>query len=141
MPPQIKLKLLRLILLFSGFAWAVSVAGVFLPWKDAASLLEGLGAKSIEYDPMLDYWLRMASGAFTLVGLVFIALAWNPRRWAIMIPFFGWIMVLEGVILLCHGWRLHLPLFPFMADVSACLFAGIGILWLKNEALNPTPES
>jgi hypothetical protein len=141
MAPKTKLKVLRWLLLFSGFAWTVSVFGVFLPWSSAVELLQGLGAKSIAYDPMLDYWLRMASGAFTLVGLVYFALAWNPRRWAIMLPFFGWIMVLEGMILLYHGWRLHLPPFPFTADVSACLFAGIGILWLKNVASKPASES
>jgi hypothetical protein len=62
------LRLLRLFLGFSAFAWGVSVVGVFVSWSAAADALQGLGAQPIAYDRMLDYWLRMAAGAFALVG-------------------------------------------------------------------------
>ena len=77
---------------------------------------------------MLDYWLRMASGAFGLVGFLFLLLAIRPVHYANIIPWFGWLMVCEGVILLFHGLRLHLPPFPFYADTAACFIGGIGIL-------------
>jgi len=61
------LRLLRLFLGFSAFAWGVSVVGVVVSWSTAAEALQGLGAQPIAYDRMLDYWLRMASGALALV--------------------------------------------------------------------------
>ena len=86
---------------------------------------------------MLNYWLRMAAGAFTLVGCVFFAMAWKPQRYAAVLPLFGWLMLLEGIILLISGLSLKLPPFPFTADTSFCLLAGAAILWLK-DTLRPT---
>jgi len=123
-----QLRLLRLFLGFSAFAWGISAVGVFASWAEADRLLEGLGAKPIPYDPMLDYWLRMAAGAFALVGAWYLLLAIWPQKFRVAIPWFGFLMVLEGVILLVHGLRLSLPPFPFYGDVSACFVGGAGIL-------------
>ncbi|HEX7859936.1 MAG TPA: hypothetical protein VF773_06410 [Verrucomicrobiae bacterium] len=62
------LRLLRLFLGFAAVAWGVSIGGVFMSWSAAAGALQGLGAQPIAYDRMLDYWLRMAAGAFALLG-------------------------------------------------------------------------
>lgn len=107
-----------------------------MKWETAAGALQGMGAKPISYDPMLDYWLRMASGAFTLVGSGYFLLAIYPRKFSAMLPWFGWIMVVEGIILLTHGLRLGLPPFPFVGDVSASFAGGLGILALKKSALS-----
>ena len=74
------LRILRILLGFAALAWGVSLVGVFLSWPAAAGALEGLGAKPITYDPMLDYWLRMASGAFALIGCWYLVLMIWPRR-------------------------------------------------------------
>ena len=122
------------MLVFSAFVWGVSAFGVFLKWEAAAGALQGMGAKPIAYDPMLDYWLRMASGAFALVGTGYLLLAISPRKYAVMLAWFGWIMIAEGMILLTHGLRLGLNPFPFIGDVSASFAGGLGILLLKNSA-------
>jgi hypothetical protein len=70
------LRLLRLFLGFAAFAWGISVVGVFLSWSAAAEALQGLGAQPIVYDRMLDYWLRMAAGAFALVGCCHPVVRW-----------------------------------------------------------------
>ncbi len=135
MSPALKLRLLRVALVFSALVWGVSAFGVFLKWEAAAAALQGMGAKPIAYDPMLDYWLRMASGAFALVGTGFLLLAIFPRKYAVMLPWFGWIMIVEGVILLTHGLRLGLGPFPFVGDVLASFAGGIGILTLRKSVL------
>ena len=93
-----------------------------------------MGAKPIAYDPMLDYWLRMICGAFTLVGIWYLAMALWPQKFAVAIPFFGWLMIIEGVILLVHGLRLGLPPLPFYGDVAACLIGGAGIVLFARHA-------
>ena len=135
MSPALKLRLLRVALVFSALVWGVSAFGVFLKWEAAAAALQGMGAKPIAYDHMLDYWLRMASGAFALVGTGFLLLAIFPRKYAVMLPWFGWIMIVEGVILLTHGLRLGLGPFPFVGDVLASFAGGIGILTLRKSVL------
>jgi hypothetical protein len=128
------IRLLRLFLVFAAIGWGVTVVGVFTTWPQVNSIAQGLGAKPIVYDPMLDYWLRMVSGAFALVGLWYLALALWPRKFAVAIPWFGWVMVLEGVVLLVHGLRLGLPPFPFWADVAASFICGAGILSFAGAA-------
>jgi hypothetical protein len=132
-----QLRLLRLFLGFSAIAWCVSAVGVFVSWSEAEKLLEGLGAKPIPYDPMLDYWLRMAAGAFALVGVWYLALTIWPRKFYAAIPWFGVLMLVEGLILFVHGLRLSLPPFPFYGDVSACFIAGSGILFFSRFAKEP----
>lgn len=130
-----KLRLLRLLLLTSAFAWAVSVVAVMLPWPMAMTALQGLGAGNIPADPMLDYWLRMAAGAFTGVGVFFLILAIHPARYANVIGLAGGLMFVEGLVLLVHGIRLGLPPFPFYADTACCLLVGGGIWVLRKASL------
>lgn len=128
-----QIRLLRLVLGFSAFAWGISAVGVFVSWPEAEKLLEGLGAKPIAYDPMLDYWLRMAAGAFALVCAWYLIMTFWPKKFCAAIPWFGALMLIEGLILLVHGLRLSLPPFPFYGDVSACFFAGSGILFFSRN--------
>ena len=108
--------------------------GVFASWPQLAEMLQGLGAKPIAYDPMLDYWLRMAAGAFALIGGWYLVLMLWPQKFHAAIPWFGALMLVEGVILLVHGLRLGLGPFPFYGDVSACFLGGAGILLLARHA-------
>jgi hypothetical protein len=133
-----RLRLLRLFLGFAAFAWGISVVGVFMSWSVAEHALEGLGAQPIAYDRMLDYWLRMASGAFALIGAWYLILMIWPHKFHAAIPWFGGLMLIEGVILLVHGLRLSLPPFPFYGDTSACFIGGSAILYLSRSA-KPRP--
>jgi hypothetical protein len=128
------LRLLRLFLGFAALAWGVSMVGVFLSWSAAEEALRGLGAQPIAYDPMLDYWLRMAAGAFGLIGCWYLILMIWPQKFCAAIPWFGGLMLVEGVILLVHGLRLSLPPFPFYGDTSASFVGGGAILYLSRYA-------
>lgn len=134
MKDQRQLLYLRVFLGFAAFGWGISVVGVFVSWPEASQLLQGLGAKPITYDPMLDYWLRMTSGAFALVGVWYLVMMIWPKKFSAAIPWFGALMIAEGIILLAHGLRLSLSPFPFYGDVSACFADGFGILYLSRFA-------
>ncbi len=129
-----QLRLLRIFLGFAAFAWGISIVGVFLSWPEATRALQGLGAQPIPYDSMLDYWLRMAAGAFGLVGCWYSVLMIWPRKFHTAIPWFGGLMLVEGIILLVHGLRLSLPPFPFYGDTTACFVGGGAILYLSRSA-------
>jgi hypothetical protein len=129
-----QLRLLRLFLGFAAFAWGISIVGVFVSWPQAVEMLQGFGAQPVAYDPMLDYWLRMAAGAFALIGCWYLLLMLYPQKFHAAIPWFGGLMLSEGVILLVHGLRLSLPPFPFYADTAACLLCGGAILYLSRYA-------
>ncbi len=77
---------------------------------------------------MLEYWFRMTAGAFSGIGILFLALAIFPEKLKPLIPFAGIFMVLEGIVLFSYGLKLGLPRFPFYSDTSACILLGVGIL-------------
>jgi hypothetical protein len=136
-----KLRFLRIILGFAGLVWIASCCGSFIRWPVAEVALEGLGAQPIGYDRTLDYWLRMAAGAFTLIGCWFLALAIWPIRFRAAIPWFGTFMLLEGIILLVHGLSLSLPPFPFYADSGVCLLPGCAMVVLSKLASADEPPA
>ena len=127
-------RLLKLLLAVAVFGWGISILGVVLPWSVATTGLSGLGAGPIPDDPMLNYWLRMAGGGFTMVGAVFAAILLAPKKYAILIPLMAWLSIAEGAILLVSGLRLGLPPFPFWGDTGFCLSIGIGLLLVHPRA-------
>lgn len=131
-----KMRLLRTLLAFAGLTWGASVFGVVMSWSAAETALQGLGAQAITYDRMLDYWLRMAAGAFTLIGCWYLVLAIWPMKFRAAIPWFGALMLVEGIILTVHGLRLGLPPLPFYADSGACLLLGGAIVALSKCAFH-----
>jgi len=122
------LKPLRVFLGLASVTWGAAVPGVFLSWSVAAAAMEGFGAGPVEYDKMLDYWFRMASGAFGLIGCLYLLPTIRPRRFREFIPWLGMLALVEGVVLIVHGIRLGLRPWPFYGDVAACLVSGGGIL-------------
>lgn len=124
---------LRLFLGLAALTWGVASLGIFMRWPAITSIMQGLGAKPMPYDPMIDYWLRMTAGAFTLIGLLHLLLLLQPRKYWDIIPWFGLLLFLEGVVLLVHGLRLSLPPLPFYADTAACLVGGAGIMWFSRR--------
>ena len=132
-PLLTKYKLLRLLLLSAGLGWGLTIAGAFLPWEWATSHLEVFGgAEEIPDDVMLNYWMRMAAGAFGIVGFFFLLAAWKPYEYKNIIGILAYASLFEGAILVFYGLKLGLPLFPFGPDVAIALVPGIGILFLKH---------
>lgn len=127
-------KLLKLILLTASAGWGISILVVLLPWSIVTAGLNGLGAGAIPNDPMLDYWMRMAGGGFTMVGAIFAAVLINPGKYSALLPLLAYLSIAEGIILLVSGLRLGLPPFPFWGDTGFCIGVGIGILLVYPKA-------
>jgi len=118
----------------AAIGWIVCLYGVFASWPAVTEALVDFGAHPISYDPMLEYWFRMFSGAFGLVGVWYGMLMIWPTKFAVAIPWFGALMLVEGVILLVYGIKLSLPPFPFYGDTLACFVVGGGILYFARAA-------
>ena len=71
---------LRLGLFISTFGWGISFFFTFEPWDQAVARLYEMGATPIEYQPLLGYWLKMASAVFGFLGVVSaICFLWPDR--------------------------------------------------------------
>jgi len=124
--------LLRIFLIYSAIGWGICIVGIFISSDFAFDLLKyfgGIDPVALKADIMYDYWFRMASSAFGLVGIFYLILAIKPEKYAVAIPLAGWFMLIEGIILLIHGLRLGLPSTPLLGDVGFCIVGGLGILF------------
>ena len=133
---SLRFLLLRLFLGYSALGWGICVAAIVVPAETAFALLteiSGVDTAAMAAEPMFDYWLRMAAGAFALVGAGYLGLAVWPRKFHQVLPFAGGFMVAEGLILAAHGLRLGLGPAPFYGDVAFCLAGGIGILMYDGQ--------
>ncbi|MBK1884055.1 hypothetical protein JIN85_16670 [Luteolibacter pohnpeiensis] len=126
---------LRLGLLLSAVGWGISFTFLFASWESCAEQLMGMGANFIEYDPMLDYWLRMTAAAFGGIGIASaIACIW-PDSFkgliVLLVPFHLFVgVILVGAAKVNH---LQSDMHPtFIADITFCfsvaLLIGVPLL-------------
>ena len=125
----------RIFLLAGAIGWGVSILGVLLPWSVMDIILQNMGAAAPITDVQVQYWFRMATGAWSIIGLLYLIVLLKPQKYGNLIPLLAWGTLFEGIVLLIHGLYLNLPLFPFAGDVGFCLIVGGGLL-LSNRG-NP----
>ena len=118
----------RIFLLAGAIGWGVSILGVLLPWSVMDVILQNMGAAAPVTDLQIQYWFRMATGAWSIIGFLYLIVLLKPQKYNNLIPLLGWGTVFEGIVLLIHGLYLNLPLFPFAGDVGFCLIVGGGLL-------------
>ena len=123
----------RIFLLAGAIGWGISVFGVLLPWSVMDIVLQNMGASAPITNVQVQYWFRMATGAWSIIGFLYLMVLLKPQKYNNLIPLLAWGTVFEGVVLLIHGLYLNLPLFPFYGDVGFCLIVGGGLL-LSNNA-------
>ena len=125
----------RIFLLAGAIGWGVSILGVLLPWSVMDIVLQNMGAASPITDEQVQYWFRMATGAWSIIGFLYLIVLLKPQKYNNLIPLLAWGTLFEGIVLLGHGLYLNLPIFPFAGDVGFCLIVGGGLL-LSNRG-NP----
>ena len=123
----------RIFLLAGAIGWGISILGVLLPWSVMDIVLQNMGAASPITDVQVQYWFRMATGAWSIIGFLYLIVLLKPQKYNNLIPLLGWGTVFEGIVLLIHGLYLNLPIFPFAGDVGFCLIVGGGLL-LTNKS-------
>ena len=118
----------RIFLLAGAIGWGISILGVLLPWSVMDIVLQNMGAAAPITDVQVQYWFRMATGAWSIIGFLYLMVLLKPQKYNNLIPLLAWGTLFEGIVLLIHGLYLNLPLFPFAGDVGFCLIVGGGLL-------------
>jgi hypothetical protein len=118
---------LRIGLLVSAIGWGISFYFTFASWSAATGQLYGMGAGPISYQPLLDYWLRMASSVFGCIGAGSAIACVQPQIFASFIRLLGPFHFVIGTTLSIAAYanRLTPPLHPtFVPDIVFCFLAG-----------------
>ena len=119
----------RIFLLAGAIGWGVAVLGVFLPWHVMNDILQNMGAAAPVDDPMIRYWFRMATGAWSMIGFFYLMALLFPRKYDDLVHLLAVGTLFEGAVLLLHGITANIPLFPFAGDAGFCLIVGGGLLF------------
>ncbi|BCU76945.1 hypothetical protein [Luteolibacter sp. LG18] len=122
------LRILRLGLLFSACGWGISFWFTFVPWDEAADQLQGMGARPLRYDPILDYWLKMASSAFGCIGVASALACWRPGAFAGLVKLLPGFHLFVGTTLLVSSRLNHLNPHrhqTFIADITFCFVTAV----------------
>lgn len=125
------LRTLQLGLLLGSIGWGISFFFTFASWETAADQLFLMGAGRMDYHPLLDYWLRMASAAFGCIGIASaLACVW-PRSFPGMVVLLGIFHLFMGCVLAVSAAlnKLDPEMHPtFQADITFCFVTAILIL-------------
>ena len=125
---RIWLTTLRLGLLLSACGWGISFFFTFASWGVATEQLQDMGANEIPYDPLLDYWLRMASSAFGCIGIGCALACLRPTGFFGLIRLLGPFHLIVGTTLAIAAYHNQLTpkLHPtFIPDIVFCFVSGI----------------
>ena len=127
-PSRPWLNTLRLGLLTSTIGWGISWSFTFASWRAASAQLYLMGAGTIEYRPLLDYWLRMASSVFGCIGIASLLACARPHAFISLIRLLGPFHLIIGTTLAVAAWNndLNMKEHPtFVPDVCFCFLTGI----------------
>lgn len=123
LPTRGWLQILRLGLFISTFGWGISFFFTIESWSDAVNRLYSMGASEIAYQPLLAYWLKMASAVFGCIGVVSaLAFLW-PQRFVSVIHVLAPFHLIVGTTLVIAAYSNHLSpnLHPtFVWDIMFC---------------------
>jgi len=117
------LRMLRLGLLLSSIGWGISFVFTFSPWGSASDHLYLMGAERIPYQPLLDYWLKMASATFGCIGIASALACIRPGSFEGMVILLGPFHGLIGTVLTISAVanELRTDRHPtFIADITFC---------------------
>jgi hypothetical protein len=125
------LRTLQLGLLLSSIGWGISFIFTFSSWDSASDQLYLMGAAKIDYQPLMDYWLRMASAAFGCIGIASALACVRPMCFQGLILLLGPFHVFMGIVLAAAAVSndLNTESHPtFVADITFCFVTSILII-------------
>ena len=123
----------RIFLLAGALGWGISILGVLLPWSVMDVILQNMGATAPVADLQIQYWFRMATAGWSIIGFLYLMVLLKPQKYNNLIPLLAYGTLFEGIVLLIHGLYLNLPIFPFVGDVGFCLVVGGGLLLTNRD--------
>ena len=127
--------LLRICLFAVAFAGIMVLPTLFFTWPDNAA-----GARiflcihdlpSSMPTRLVEYWVYMFFGLNVAVGVIFLVAGLYPRQYRQLITVLAYILILSGLMVMFHAWRLQLALNPYIFDLICCWVFGPLILYFN----------
>lgn len=122
------LRMLKAGLFLSAFGWGLSFVFTIEPWDHAILRLYRMGADHIAYQPLLAYWLKMASAVFGCLGVASAVCFMRTERMIEVIRLLVPLHLIVGITLISSAVSNKLdPAIhkSFVADISFCFAVAV----------------
>jgi hypothetical protein len=117
----------------AGIVCLLAVLGLVLPFSKFQALARMVTDEPLPDVPAFVYAMRVTSATYVAIGIFFLILARDPRRYAAMVPLAGWGAVFVGVTCGLSGLLMHMPAGWFLGDSLVCSLFGalVLVLWQR----------
>ena len=126
---------LRICLFAVAFAGIMVLPSLFFTWPDNAA---GARIYLHIYDlppsmptRLVEYWIYMYFALNAAVGVIFLVAGLYTRKYRQLITVLAFILILLGMAVMFHAWRLQLALNPYIFDLICCWGFGPLILYFN----------
>ncbi len=119
----------RLAAIAAGIGWVVSILATIVNGELVFEFLQYVSGLSFEYNPMLDYWMKMAGLAFAFVGLGFLYCGIKWKEGLKFGLYFGSFQILSGIAVLLNMVRMEIDSLIYLMDCTFFLGTGIPMTW------------
>ena len=137
------MRALKVCLGIAGVLCLLGVIGLFIPMSALGSVAATFGLPEFPDDPMFGLVYRVMAATYVAVGVFFIILALNPKKYGILVPFSGVAGVFVGVVLALCGAKASMPLWWCAVKFLFCAVFGVLIIvfWIRGRSAGRSAES
>lgn len=123
--PSLAVWLLRAILIFNGAITLFAAPAVFFPTSWLASLHEASGLGDFPDEPVVQYLARSASALYAMLGALTLVLAWDVKRYSLLITGWGASMILFGILIFWIDHTAGMPLYWTWGEGPYLVLTGV----------------
>ncbi len=132
---------LHYLLLLGACGWGISFIFTLTAWGWSTNQLYCMGATNIEYQPLLDYWLKMASSTFGCIGGIYFVCFLNPKKNHLTINYLSILSITVGIVLLISSQVNQMTYAEHpthYVDIPFCILVGAFCLYFNNHVQKKT---
>lgn len=112
----------------------VAAIPIFFPVNLMATIHQWLGLGEFPDQPITIYLARSTSLLYAIHGLLMVIVSLDLQRYWPLVPVFGWLHVIIGLLMLGIDLTTPMPWYWTAAEGIPISMAGLAIIWLHRRA-------
>jgi CHASE2 domain-containing sensor protein len=133
--PKLAETLLRWLLIANGVMTLFALPAVFFPTSVMDMFHQQLMQAPLPAGPIVQYLARSVSALYAAFGSLTLVIAWDLRRFAPLVTWWGIVAILFGVILLGVDMNAPMPAHWTWGEVPYTVITGLLVLVLQRQML------
>lgn len=127
----IRLRLLKIVLRFSGIATVIGFGAMLLPVDWMAAAHEAIGLGEFPRAPVVDYLARSIAGLYGFHGVLVLLIARDPVRFRPIVTYVATLNIVFGLMLIAIDLYAGMPWFWTLAEGPMIIAVGAAVTVLN----------